>query len=134
LHLDVVPLRDRGQDRLVETFDPPIACKRSPLAVAARIAGLQHGVVARRQLVRAGLSRRAVDHLIGTGSLLPLYRGVYAVGHRPVGVRSREMAVVLMGGVRALAWQSALRCGRCAARGTAPCTRSARSHAAARAT
>ena len=76
--------------------------------MAAGIAGPQHGVVARRQLLRAGLSRRAVDHLIGRGSLLPLYRGVYAVGHRPVGVRSREMAVVLMGGVRALAWQSAL--------------------------
>ena len=76
--------------------------------MAARIAGPQHGLVARRQLVRAGLSRRAVDHLIATGSLLPLYRGVYAVGHRPVGIRSREMAVALMAGVRAVAWQSAL--------------------------
>jgi very-short-patch-repair endonuclease len=76
--------------------------------VAARIAGPQHGVVARRQLLAAGLQRRAVDHLIGTGSLLALYRGVYAVGHRPVGIRSREMAVVLMGGVRALAGLSAL--------------------------
>jgi very-short-patch-repair endonuclease len=76
--------------------------------VAARISGPQHGVVARRQLLGVGLSRRSVDHLVGAGSLLPLYRGVYAVGHRPVGPRSREMAVVLMGGVRALAWQSAL--------------------------
>ena len=32
------------------------------------------------------------------GRLLPLYRGVYAVGHRPVGPRSREMAVVLLAG------------------------------------
>jgi very-short-patch-repair endonuclease len=58
--------------------------------------------------VRAGLTCDQVDHLLGRGSLLLLYRGVYAVGHRPVGPRSREMAVVLMGGVRALAWQSAL--------------------------
>ena len=92
----------------METFDRPIARKRSPLAVAAAIAGPQHGVVARRQLLAAGVPRRAVDHLAAAGSLVPLYRGVYGVGHRPVGPRSREMAVVLMAGVRALAWQSAL--------------------------
>jgi len=34
--------------------------------------------------------------------------GVYAVGHRPAGIRSREMAVVLIAGVRALSWHSAL--------------------------
>jgi hypothetical protein len=73
-----------------------MACKRSPLAIAGRIAGPQHGVVARWQLLRAGLSRRAVDHLVAVGSLLPLYRGVYAVGHRPVGPRSREMAIALL--------------------------------------
>jgi very-short-patch-repair endonuclease len=76
--------------------------------VAARIAGPQHGVVARRRLLRAGLSRDEVDHLVAAGRLLPLYRGVYAVGHRPVGPRSREMAVALMAGVRALGRQSAL--------------------------
>jgi very-short-patch-repair endonuclease len=76
--------------------------------VAARIAGPQHGVVARRQLLRAGLSRDEVDHLVAAGRLLPLYRGVYAVGHRPVGPRSREMAVALMAGVRGLGRQSAL--------------------------
>jgi very-short-patch-repair endonuclease len=64
--------------------------------------------VARRQLLRASLSEKVVDHLVAAGRLLPLYRGVYAVGHRPVGIRSREMAVVLMAGVRALSWQSAL--------------------------
>jgi very-short-patch-repair endonuclease len=71
------------------------------------MASPQHGVVARRPLLRAGLTRDEIDHLVAAGSLLPLYRGVYAVGHRPVGVRSREMAVVLMAGVRALARQSA---------------------------
>jgi hypothetical protein len=76
--------------------------------VAARIAGPQHGVVGRRQLLRAGLSEGVVDHLVAAGTLILLYRGVYAVGHRPVGPRSREMAVVLMAGVRAMAWQSAL--------------------------
>jgi very-short-patch-repair endonuclease len=76
--------------------------------VAARIAAPQHGVVARRQLLRAGLSRDQIDHLVAAGRLILLYRGVYAVGHRPVGVRSREMAVALMAGVRAIGWHSAL--------------------------
>jgi very-short-patch-repair endonuclease len=76
--------------------------------VAAQIAAPQHGVVARQQLSRAGLTRDQVDHLVAVGSLILLYRGVYAVGHRPVGIRSREMAVVLIAGVRALSWLSAL--------------------------
>jgi very-short-patch-repair endonuclease len=52
--------------------------------------------VARRQLQRAGLTRDQVDHLVAAGRLHPLYRGVYAVGHRPVSPRSREMAVALL--------------------------------------
>ena len=64
--------------------------------MAARIAAPQHGVVARRQLLRAGLSRDQVDHLVAAGCLILLYRGVYAVGHRPVGIHSRDMAVALL--------------------------------------
>ncbi len=71
----------------------------APHAVAAAIAARQHGVVARRQLLRAGLSGKAIDHMVAARRLLPLHRGVYAVGHRPVGPRSREMAVVLLAGV-----------------------------------
>jgi very-short-patch-repair endonuclease len=58
----------------------------------------QHGVVARFQLLRAGLGGGVVDHMVAAGRLLLLYRGVYGVGHRPVGPRSREMAVVLHAG------------------------------------
>jgi very-short-patch-repair endonuclease len=68
--------------------------------VAGRIAGPQHGVVARRQLLREGLTSSAIEHMVAAGRLLPLYRGVYAVGHRPVGPRSRELAVVLLAGPR----------------------------------
>ena len=82
----------------MEQVDRPIARKVAPLALAAGIAGPQHGVVSRRQLLRAGLSRDEVDHLVAVGRLILLYRGVYAVGHRPVGPRSREMAVVLHAG------------------------------------
>jgi hypothetical protein len=52
LQIGVEWRRLRGQDRGVETFDPAMAGKRSPLGVAARIAGPQHGVVARRQLLQ----------------------------------------------------------------------------------
>ena len=84
-----------------------MAGKTTPLGVAARIAGAQHGVVARRQLVRAGLTSSAIEHMLAAGRLLPLYRGVYAVGHRSVGPRSREMAVVLLAGpTSALACES----------------------------
>ena len=81
---------------------------RSPLAVAAQIAARQHGTVARRQVAAGGLTDSAIEHLLAAGELLHLYRGVYAVGHRPVAVRSREMAVALMAGVRAVSRQSAL--------------------------
>jgi len=72
--------------------------KVTPLGVAAAVAAPQHGVVARRQLLRAGLSRDVVDRMVRAGKLILLHRGVYAVGHRPVGPRSREMAVVLLAG------------------------------------
>ena len=84
----------------------PIAGQRSPLAVAAAIGGPQHGVVARRQLLRAGLSSSAIEHMLAAGTLIPLYRGVYGVGHRPVGPRSREMAVALHAR-GPIAWHSA---------------------------
>ena len=84
----------------MESIDRRIARKVTPLGVAAEIAAPQHGVVARRQLRRAGLTRDQIDRLVATGGLLLLHRGVYAVGHRPVGPRSREMAVVLLAGQR----------------------------------
>ena len=84
----------------MESIDSAIGRKVTPLGVAAAIAAPQHGVVARRQLLRAGLSRDVVDRMVRAGKLLSLHRGVYAVGHRPVGPRSREMAVVLLAGPR----------------------------------
>ena len=82
----------------MESIDSAIRRKVTPLGVAAAVAAPQHGVVARRQLLQAGLSRDVVDRMVRDGRLLLLYRGVYAVGHRPVGPRSRDMAVVLLAG------------------------------------
>jgi very-short-patch-repair endonuclease len=80
-------------------------------AADALIAGLaerQHGVVAREQLVGLGIGADAIDGRLRAQRLLPLYRSVYAVGHRNRSRASRWMAAVLACGPGAfLSHQSA---------------------------
>src|SRR4051795_1460219 len=71
---------------------------RSPDLVVAELAARQCGVVARTQLLAAGVSRRAIDGRIARGLLHPLHRGVFAVGHRRVSRNGWWMAAVLAGG------------------------------------
>jgi very-short-patch-repair endonuclease len=59
------------------------------------LAGRQHGVVARAQLLDAGLSSKAVQGRVARGVLLPLHRGVYAVGHQRLRREGFWMAAVL---------------------------------------
>lgn len=61
----------------------------------ARIAGGQHGVVTRRQLLAAGLSAGEIARRVRTGALLREHRGVYRVGHRAPSVEARYLAAVL---------------------------------------
>jgi very-short-patch-repair endonuclease len=61
----------------------------------ARIAGAQDGVIARGQLIDAGLGRGAIDHRVSTGRLTVLFRGVYAVGHGAVTPRGWCRAALL---------------------------------------
>jgi hypothetical protein len=56
---------------------------------------LQNGVVARRQLLDLGLSRRAIAHRRRHGRLHLVFRGVYAVGRAAVSRRGRWTAAVL---------------------------------------
>jgi hypothetical protein len=68
---------------------------------SARIAALaddQHGVVARRQLLALGVDRAAIDRRLAAGLLIPLHRGVYAVGHRRLRIEGRWLAAVLAAG------------------------------------
>jgi hypothetical protein len=58
----------------------------------------QYGVVARRQLLAAGVGRRAIGARLGRSSLHPLYRGVYAIGHLAISSEARWMAAVLASG------------------------------------
>lgn len=72
------------------------------------LAGAQHDVVARWQLIQLGLSRKAIAHRIDVGRLHPLHRGVYAVGRPSVSPRGRMLAAVLACGPTAvLSHQSA---------------------------
>jgi hypothetical protein len=73
-----------------------------PDVVVARLAERQHGVVARRQLLAAGLTREAMARRIRVGRLYCLYRGVYAAGHRLLSPEARWMAAVLAAGPHAV--------------------------------
>jgi hypothetical protein len=64
----------------------------------ARAGDAQHGVVARWQLLRRGMTAREIDGLAARGHLQRLHSGVYAVGHRVLSREGRWHAAVLVGG------------------------------------
>ena len=61
----------------------------------AWIAAKQHGNVAKRQLLAAGVTLAEIRVRVERGSLLPVFRGVYRVGHAALSVQSDYMAAVL---------------------------------------
>ena len=54
----------------------------------------QHGVVHDAQLLRRGLSRRAIDHRVDTGRLTRLHDGVYSWGHSALTREGRWLAAL----------------------------------------
>lgn len=79
-------------------FVPPIPAQNEVESVDRAIRALadsQHGVVARRQLLSAGVSRHAIAHRLESGHLATVHRGVYSVGHGRLSRRGRWMAAVL---------------------------------------
>jgi hypothetical protein len=68
----------------------------------AELAGRQHGVVARWQLLGLGISRRAIDTRLAASRLHRLHQGAYAVGHSVLSIRARWMAAVLASGAQAV--------------------------------
>src|SRR5947199_691313 len=68
----------------------------------ALLAGLQHGVVARWELLALGIGWRQIQTWLASGQLIRVYRGVYGVGHDRVTLKRRWMAAVLAGGPNAV--------------------------------
>jgi hypothetical protein len=52
-------------------------------------------VVAWRQLVDVGIGPALIEARVSKGLLLPVHRGVFAVGHRRIGIYGERMAAVL---------------------------------------
>jgi hypothetical protein len=67
---------------------------RTVARVLAAIAGGQHGVVARRELLDAGVTPQEVRTRLASGALLVEYPGVYRVGHRAPSREARYLAAV----------------------------------------
>jgi Transcriptional regulator, AbiEi antitoxin len=87
-------------DREID-IEPRIAAERRSLGVDAAIAVIatrQHGVISRRQLERIGLTRHEIGDRIRAGRLHPIYRGVYAVGHRNLSREGRYLAAIMFAG------------------------------------
>jgi very-short-patch-repair endonuclease len=75
--------------------------RRLDLEIAG-LAGRQHGVVSRRQLVELGMSESGVERRLRVGRLHVLHPGVYAVGHRLVSREGHWLAGVLRAGPGAI--------------------------------
>lgn len=69
--------------------------------VVAELAAKQHGVVALRQLVEAGISADTVRRWVAAKRLVRLYRGVFAVGHGSLRPEGHYLAAVLACGLQA---------------------------------
>jgi hypothetical protein len=65
---------------------------------AWELAGRQHGIVTRRQLLALGFGRRSIEHRLTRGRLFPVTLGVYAVGWPALNEKRQWMAAVLAGG------------------------------------
>ena len=69
-----------------------------PDARIAALAGRQHGVVARAQLLALGLASDDIDYRLRMKRLQPLHRAVYTAGHDALTREGRWMGAVLAGG------------------------------------
>lgn len=90
-----------------QRLDDPLGGKRVAASdrattVIRELAESQHGVVAWRQLLALGLDEGLLRKRVVRGRLLPLHRGVFALGHRRIGIRGEWMAAVLACGPAAV--------------------------------
>lgn len=75
-----------------------VAASQVATAVIAEIAAGQQGVITRRQALEAGISPGLITGRVSRGWLVPVFRGVYAVGLAALDRRGRWMASTLASG------------------------------------
>jgi very-short-patch-repair endonuclease len=87
-----------------------VVAARSPTAerTIERLATRSYGIVTRRELLEAGVTKAEIEHRVANGALLREHHGVFRVGHRAPNIEATFMAAVRAGG------RGALLCG-CAA-------------------
>jgi very-short-patch-repair endonuclease len=112
--------RARSESGTAGTCRVRVLGVRSEVAVSGtrderivQVAHLQRGRVARRQLLAAGISSSAIARLVGGHRLIPVFRGVFAVGHAAHTELGDETAALLaVGDAALLGYESAARlCG-----------------------
>ena len=79
-------------------FEHHIGARSGPDHEIGHLAGRQYGVVSRKQLLDAGISRRSIARRIEKGTLWTVHRGVFGVGHLPTNNKGRLMAALLAAG------------------------------------
>jgi hypothetical protein len=75
------------------------------ITVERRLADLarrSHGVVARWELLAAGMTPAEIDHRVRRGDLIVVFRGVYRVGHAAPSLEAHYLAAVKACGQRAV--------------------------------
>lgn len=78
-----------------------VAPEELPTTIMRGLAEKQHGVVTWRQLIELGLLEGLIKSRIKDGQLLQLHRGVFALGHRRIGLHGEWMAATLACGPNA---------------------------------
>jgi hypothetical protein len=61
----------------------------------ASLARRQRGYITRQQMLNLGLGAEAIRYRVGCGRLIPVYAGVYAVGHLPTLPQDRACGALL---------------------------------------
>jgi very-short-patch-repair endonuclease/predicted transcriptional regulator of viral defense system len=80
------------------TSATPVLSSAERDALLWKLASRQHGIVTARQLHLMGIDRHFIHRRVKRGYLHQIHRGVYAVGHPELSLRSQWMAATLAGG------------------------------------